>query len=215
MAATNQTTSVYNDLKEKITKGFYSPSENLREVELANYYKVSRNTVKKALLMLESENYVTLESNKGAKVKSYSKEEVLEYLDIRCVLEGFILKLTVPVISQDHINRLEELLSIMKQQKEQHDLIGYSANNQEFHRTIYSACPNKTLVELTQNLKNQMCKYNTKTILVPGRDEQSFSEHSAIVDAIKNRDADLAEKLMQIHLGNVKSTFIKNFDLLF
>ena len=215
MAFSNQTSSVYDDLKQKIIKGIYKPSENLREVELATYYGVSRNTVKKALLMLEKDNYIVLEKNKGAKVKAYSKQEVLEFLEIRGVLEGFILKLTVPVITDSEINHLEEIVNEMKKRKDNRNLLEYSVKNQEFHQTIYSACPNKTLVDITVNLKNQMRKYNTKTILVPGRDEQSYSEHSAILDAIKNRNAELAEQLMQIHIENVRQTFKDNFDLLF
>jgi DNA-binding GntR family transcriptional regulator len=68
---------------------------------------------------------------------------------------------------------------------------------------------------MTINLKNQMSKYNTKTILVPGRDSQSFAEHSAIYDAIKNRDPELAEALMVRHISNVRKTFEENYTLLF
>lgn len=60
-----------------------------------------------------------------------------------------------------------------------------------------------------------MSKYNTKTILISGRDNQSFAEHSAIYDAIKNRDPDLAEALMIRHINNVRKTFNENFSLLF
>ena len=63
MVKTNQTTIVYQRLKEKIESGVYSPAESLPEVELATEYGVSRNTVKKALLMLESDAYVTIEQN--------------------------------------------------------------------------------------------------------------------------------------------------------
>ena len=215
MATLNPTTVVYESLKEKILKGVYSPAENLPEVELANTYRVSRNTIKKALLMLESENLVTIERNKGAKVRSYSMVEVLEYLELRSALEGFIVRLAVPVFTESQIKQLEQILATMKEKKEDHALMEYSNNNQRFHQVIYDACPNRTTVELTINLKNQMRKYNTKTILIPGRDVQSFAEHSAILDAIRNRDADLADTLMQHHITNVRKTFEENYSLLF
>lgn len=215
MASVNQTTSVYMDLKDKILKGNYSPAESLPEIELAAHYGVSRNTIKKSLLMLENESLVTIEQNKGAKVRSYSMEEVLEFLELRCVLEGFIIRLSVQNFTDEHLTRLEEMLATMRQDKDEHNLLAYSTDNQEFHKIIYEACPNRTAVDMTVSLKNQMSKYNTKTILIPGRDVQSYSEHSAILDAIKNHDADLADILMRHHISNVKKTFEENFKLLF
>lgn len=211
----NPTTIVYRTLKEKIINGVYSPSESLPEQELANQHGVSRSTIKKVLLMLEKENLVTIELNKGAKVRSYSLDEVLEFLELRAHLEGFIIRQAVSAISDAQIELLEQTLNIMKQYYEKQLLLEYSQNNQIFHQTIYDACPNRTAVEVTRNLKNQMSKYNTKTILIPGRDKQSLAEHSAILQAIKSRDAELAEVLMSRHITNVRDTFQKNFSLLF
>jgi DNA-binding GntR family transcriptional regulator len=211
----NQTTEVYNSLKNKIIKGEYFPSESLPEQELSNQYGVSRNTIKKVLLMLEKERLVTIELNKGAKVRSYSLSEVLEFLELRAFLEGFITRKAVPAITDEQIAELSNILKIMKGHYDNQQLLLYSQNNQLFHNIIYIACPNRTAVEMTINLKNQMSKYNTKTILVPGRDSQSFAEHSAIYDAIKNRDPELAEALMVRHISNVRKTFEENYTLLF
>lgn len=211
----NQTTEVYNSLKNKIINGEYFPSESLPEQELSKQYGVSRNTIKKVLLMLEKERLVTIELNKGAKVRSYSLSEVLEFLELRACLEGFITRKAVPAITDEQIIELGNILKIMKGHYDNQQLLLYSQNNQLFHNIIYTACPNKTAVEMTINLKTQMSKYNTKTILVPGRDSQSFAEHSAIYDAIKNRDPELAEALMVRHISNVRKTFEENYTLLF
>lgn len=211
----NQTMEVYKSLKNKILNGEYSPSENLREQDLSNQYDVSRNTIKKSLLLLEKEGLVTIELNKGAKVRSYSLNEVLEFLELRASLEGFIIRRAVPAISEEQIRELENTLMIMKEHYENNELVSYSENNQVFHKIIYDACPNRTAVNLTINLKNQMRKYNTKTILIPGRNSQSFAEHSAIFEAVKNRDAELAEALMIRHINNVRKIFKENYSLLF
>ncbi|MBP1917908.1 GntR family transcriptional regulator [Youngiibacter multivorans] len=209
------TEQIYESMKQGIANGTYQPSENLPEQELSNVYGVSRNTIKKVLLMLERENLVVIEPNKGAKVRSYSMDEVLEFLELRANLEGFITRLAVNRFTPDDIKNLEETLRVMKVHYSNNELIEYSKNNQIFHNAIYSACPNKLAVELTKNLKSQMSKYNTKTILIPGRDSQSYSEHSAILDAIKNKDSDLADALMVMHIMNVRKTFKENYKFLF
>lgn len=211
----NQTMEVYESLKNKIIKGEYSPSENLREQDLSNQYNVSRNTIKKCLLLLEKEGLVVIELNKGAKVRSYSLEEVLEYLDLRACLEGFIIRRAVPAFTEEQISKLEEILMTMKNHYNNNELIQYSQYNLVFHQMIYDACTNRTAVDLAINLKNQMRKYNTKTILIPGRSTQSYDEHYAILQAIKHRDAELGEALMLRHINNVRKVFEENYSLLF
>jgi DNA-binding GntR family transcriptional regulator len=214
-AKENQTTQVYNQIKEKIVNGEYTPSENLVESNLAATYDVSRNTIKKALLMLENDGYVTIETNKGAKVRSYSKKEVLEFLELREVLEGFVVHLSVPYFSKEKIRKMDGILSEMKDRAAADDLLSYSSLNQQFHLLIYDACPNRTAVNVLTKLKHQMSKYNSKTILVPGRKDESLKEHSAIAAAIENGDADLAEHCMRKHIHDVREIFEKYYSILF
>lgn len=215
MAKMNQTTMVYEKLKEKIENGYYSPAESLPEIELSTEYNVSRNTIKKALLMLENDSYVTIEQNKGAKVRSYSKTEVLDYLQLRVELEGFIIRLAVPKFTKKGIQQLEDIFNQMSERQAANDLVGYSDLNQQFHSIIYNVCPNKTATDLLIRLKKQMRKYNAKTILVPGRNGQSYEEHRAILEAVKNGDAQSAEATMRAHVDNVRKTFEDYYSLLF
>lgn len=215
MPGTNHVTTVYEKLKERIEAGYYSPSESLPEVKLATEYGVSRNTIKKALLMLESDAFVTIEQNKGAKVRNYSKQEVLDYLDLRVELEGFITRLAVPCFAEKDIRRLESIFESMTKCREAGDLLAYSAQNLQFHNAIYDACPNKTAAEMLVRLKTQMRKYNAKTILVPKRDAQSCEEHRAILDAIRARDAKTAEQCIRRHIENVRRTYDEYFSLFF
>lgn len=206
--------AVYESLKNKIENGSLSPSESLREVHLANEYAVSRNTIKKALLMLERDTLVTTEQNKSAKVRAYSLDEVLEFLELRSVMEGFITRLACSFLTGNNLLKLEETLKEMRLFKEKRELVSYSENNQKFHQIIYDACPNNTATSLLVSLKRQMKKYNTKIILIPGRSDQSFAEHEAILDALKNKDCLSAENHMTQHVMNIREIFSRNFQLL-
>lgn len=213
--ATTQTMTVYTALKAKIQGGGFSPAESLPETDLAAQYEVSRNTIKKALLMLEKEGMVTIEPNKGAKVRAYSKREVIEFLEVREAMEGFLASVTAPVITEQNLTRMDSLMIEMERLRAARDLLAYSQCNGAFHQIIYDACPNRTAAEFIINLKNQMRKYNSKTILIPGRDECSFAEHKAILAAFRARDSVAAEKVMRLHISGVRKVFDDNFDLLF
>ncbi len=210
----NQTLQVYEAIRDDIKNGKYSPAESLKEVELANEYNASRNTIKKSLLMLEKEGFVVIEPNKGAKVRAYSLEEVLNFLELRSVLEGFITELTVPMLKKADIAKLESILNQMRTHFENHALIEHSKCNHQFHMILHEACPNTLAVQMSNSLKNQMSKYNTKTILIPGRNEASIAEHSAILKAIQNGEAQLAGSLMKRHILNVRETFKEHYTLL-
>ena len=215
MAVQNQTISVYEALKKRIDEGFYSPAENLRESALAEEYGVSRNTIKKALLMLENDAYVSIEQNKGARVRSYPKSEVLEFLELRQALEGFVIRLTAAAITKETLTQLQGKLDKMSERRAAGDLLGYSAINREFHAVIYAACPNRMAVDVLVKLKNQMKKYNSKSILIPGRSDRSFEEHTAILAALRDRDAEKAQALMERHVRNVRDIYDEYYGILF
>ena len=204
---------IYHALRDKIISQQLSPNESLIEYHLAKEYGVSRATAKKAILMLEQDGLVVVEANKSARVRSFSRQEVHDFLEFRTELEGYIARLAAPLFTDQDVEELEAILTRMKAHKEAGQLVEYSRNNQLFHNKIMEICPNRLAVEVTSNLKAQMRKYNTRTILVPGRADHSFAEHSAILEAIRRRSPEDAEKAMRYHIANVQKEFEENFEL--
>jgi len=206
---------IYEDLKNKIISGELLPSSALKEQDLADNYGVSRNTIKKVLLALEKDGLVAIEPNKGANVRSYSISEIKEALDLRATLEQFITYRSVPNLTQEEIFHMEVLLQDMDRHIKQNNLKEITNANHAFHRIISDACPNRTAVEILVSLKNKVSKYNTKTLLIPGRAAESLQEHLEILNAIKNHDAELAAAMMARHIENVRKVFEDNYRLLF
>lgn len=201
-----QTEKAYLIIKQKILEGIYKPSEKLIESHLAKELGVSRNTIKKAFLMLEKEKLIELEENKGAKIKSFTLQEVNNYLEIRAALEGVIIRSAVPKIANEDLHALQEILDHMKSCIEGNHLDEYSKLNKEFHQTIYKAAQNEQAVELVSMIKTQLIRYHFRTILVPGRNQSSFEEHTAIFNALQKRDADEAEAAIKRHILNIRKT---------
>ena len=59
------------------------------------------------------------------------------------------------------------------------------------------------MTRLVGTLNSQLVRFQYRTILVPGRAEQSLAEHRAIVDAVAHGDPDAAEQAMREHLAHV------------
>ena len=181
---------------------------------LATELGVSRNTVRKALLKLESEKLVVIEENKRARVRWFSIEEVMQHFEIRELLEGFVIRQSVPFLGDAEIHEMRAILSEMKKCIEGRDLLQYSQHNWRFHDVIYRVCPNRPAVEMTMSIKNQLKRYNIKTILIQGRGDDSLDEHSKILFALERRDVDGAEMMMRRHIANLRTVLQKHFDLL-
>jgi len=211
----NQATQAYQIIRERILCGVYRPAESLTELTLAQDLGVSRNTVKKALLKLASENLVVIEENKRATVRSFSVDEVLQYLRVRELLEGLVIREATPAMSDADLAEMESILAGMREKLDEGEMKQYSLGNWNFHQVIYRNCPNLPAVEIVLSIKNQLNRYNVKTIFIQGRGENSFAEHRAILDALKRRDADEAEECMRKHISNIRDVFKKYYELLF
>ena len=207
-------TSVYQDLRHKIVTGRLQASADLTEMELSKTYDASRNTIKKALLMLANEQLIVLEPNRGARVKTYSVEEVIDYLAVRVKLEGMVIELLAGHLNEQIITALEDTLVAMERYLSENNITTYSEQNQLFHKILYDACPNRMLIEVMDNIKLHISKYSLKTDLVPGRAEKSLAEHRAIIEALKAEDYATAKEAMVYHVSNVRTKFEQNYHLL-
>jgi DNA-binding GntR family transcriptional regulator len=210
----DQTSQVLQEIRKRIFDGVFLPSESLTELTLAEELGVSRNTVRKALLKLESEKLVIIEENKRARVRWFSIEEIIQYLEIRELLEGFMIRQSMPFLGDGEIEEMRTILAEMQKCLEARDLLQYSRHNGRFHDVIYRVCPNRPAVEMTTVIKNQLKRYNIKTILIQGRGKESLDEHNKIFSAIERRDLDGAEAMMRQHITNFRTVLQNHFDVL-
>ena len=210
----DRTGYVYQELRQRILEGLFRPSETLTEVTIAAELGVSRSTIRKALLKLESDRLVVIEENKRARVRWFSMEEVLQCLEVREVLEGFVIRQSAPLLGTGELGEMRAILADMTRCIETRDLLQYSQHNWRFHDVVYRLCPNRQAVEMTMAIKNQLKRYNIKTILIRKRAEDSLDEHRGILAALERGDADEAEALMRCHIANLRELLGRHRELL-
>lgn len=211
----NQTELAYDFIRQRILDGTYRPAQRIIETQLAEAIGVSRNTLKKALLKLDQENLITIEENKGATIKSFTLDEVMSYMEIREVLEGFIAKKAAKLISEEKLVQLEEILEKMIEYGRNNQFDEHTKLNEEFHQIIYTSSGNSQAVEIVRTIKTQLTRYRFRTLLIPGRSDNSYKEHEHIFEALKNHDEKLAEEYTKQHVAYVRQAIKANFNILF
>jgi DNA-binding GntR family transcriptional regulator len=193
---------VFNKIREDILSGKYSQNEELKENTIGLELGVSRTPVREALRQLELEGLVNIIPNKGAYVNGISEKDIHDIYIIRSYLEGLCAKWACEHIRQDQIDELEEIvyLSEFHAKKDHHEQIVELDN--KFHELMYEASNSKILDHVLSDFHHYVQRIRKITLSSETRATNSNKEHTAILDAIKQRDGEKAEKLAHEHIMN-------------
>ena len=206
LAAPEAGQDAYRRLREGITSGQFHPNERLVEAFVATRLGVGRTAVRAALVRLDQEGLVTLEPNRGARVRLISDREAVEIEEVRATLEAMLARRAAAKATLADLRELRQMVVEMRLRVEKKDSLGYSELNARFHQRIWAAADHPTTSRLVGSLKSQSIRLQYHTILRPGRTERSLREHEAIFNALKAHDPDAAEAAMREHLAEVLET---------
>jgi DNA-binding GntR family transcriptional regulator len=190
-------------LRQAIVTGRFQPSERLIEADIARELGVGRSAVRTALARLEHEGLVEHERHRGARVRRVDTREAVEILETRAVLEGLAARHAALNATAHDVADLEHILAEMRRRLDAGDLLSASDQNAVLHGRVLDIAGHPTATRLIATLKSQLVRFQYRTILLPGRSEHSFGEHTAIVRAIAAGDPDAAERAMRAHLSHV------------
>ncbi len=191
---------VFNRIREDILSGKYKENEELKEVQIGKELGISRTPVREALRQLELEGLVNIIPNKGAYVRGISQKDIHDIYVIRSYLEGLAARWACEKISDAEIEALEENVYVSEFyiQKKHYDTI--VELDSQFHETIYKASGSEILEHQLSTYHHYVERIRKVSLGREERARKSNEEHGAILDAIKKRDADLAEKLAHEHI---------------
>jgi DNA-binding GntR family transcriptional regulator len=190
-------------LRAAIVAGRLLPNERLVEADLTRRLGVGRSAVRTALARLEHEGLVELEPHRGARVRLVAVPEAVEILQARAALEGLAARAAAANATDADVAELRAILAEMRRLLDAGDLLKASDTNAILHRRLLEIGGHATANRLIDGLRSQLVRFTYRTILVPGRSERSFAEHTAIIDAVAAHDGAAAEEAMRTHLSHV------------
>jgi DNA-binding GntR family transcriptional regulator len=196
----------YVPQRQQIVTGRLQPNERQVELDHSERLGVGRSAIRTALVRLESEGLVERERHRGAKVRLVDEHEAVEILEARAMLEGLAARHAARHATPEDVAELRTILAGMRTRLDAGDLLGASDQNAVLHHRILQISGHATAQRLISTMRSQLVRFQFRTILVPGRPERSFAEHSAIVDALAAGDGDAAEAAVRRHLSHVAET---------
>lgn len=201
---------VFHKIREDILNGKYKENEELKEVAIGEELGVSRTPVREAFRQLELEGLIQIIPNKGAYVTGITVKDVKDIYMIRSKLEGLCARWATENISEEQMGELEENIYL----SEFHASKGHSEQIAEldnrFHEILYDACKSKMLEHQLRDFHEYVLRVRRKTLSQNQRSTASTKEHRMIMEAIKDKNPDEAERLANIHIVNAYQNMVKN-----
>jgi DNA-binding GntR family transcriptional regulator len=197
----------YLYLKDMILEGELKAGDRLIERELAGKLGISRTPIREALFRLESQGFVKTVPRKGVVVSNISVSEVIEVFTILASLEVLAVKLAARRMDQETQleldQKIEELMELREQAEE-----NFNLEHIQMNRLINKASKSPKLFEILSGLIDYIHMAANMGYETPGRRKESLREHIDIMKALRDKEAEMAEYLMRIHIENSKKAYI-------
>jgi DNA-binding GntR family transcriptional regulator len=197
--------AVYEALIELIVNRTLKPGQHLVEVELAEYLGVSRQPVREALQRLQTEGWVDLRPAQGAFVHMPTEEEADQLLSVRSVLETHSARLAAERATEKDVARLWELQNEGVDALAAEDVERLGAANASLHACITELSGNAVLAEMIGMVDRRVRWYYTPIARPRGND--AWHEHADLINAIADKDADTAGRIMADHTGRTRQAY--------
>jgi DNA-binding GntR family transcriptional regulator len=208
-----QFAAAYQRLTQRIVNGVYAPRQHLVETDVARELAVSRATVRAILIRLQQDGLVEIQPNRGARVRAFTLDEAVRLLQVREVLEGLAASLAARQATPAQLTALRDTVGEMDRALAGGDLLAYSSMNARFHRVILDAAAHEFIDQIVGSLHYPLVRYQFRTILVPGRTDESLAEHREILACLERRDAAGAERAARAHVAQVRATLQRSGEL--
>jgi len=199
----NSTQRIVESITNAIVERRLMPGTKLAEQKIADIFKVSRTLVRQALNQLSRDRLITLEPARGAFVAMPSVEEARQVFEVRQMLEAAAIRQLCRTITDEQVQALRAHVRDEREAVARTDVPGRTRLLADFHVVLARLLGNEVLAQLLADL---LTRSSLIALMYQSSHsaEASAAEHVAIVDALAQRDARAAARLMERHLESVE-----------
>jgi DNA-binding GntR family transcriptional regulator len=199
-------------LREAIVAGILKPGERLMEIQLAEELGVSRTPVREAIRKLELEGFVIMVPRRGTYVCDLSIKDINEVYEIRTSLDVLAAGLAAERITEEELEQMERLLVEIGEHIDKEDIEKIVEVDTRFHDILYRASRNDRLVGIISNLREQFTRFRTVSIAYPGRLKNTLEEHRRMLEAIAQRNVEMAQQIAREHMENAEQATLHSMN---
>ncbi|HZU16794.1 MAG TPA: GntR family transcriptional regulator [Candidatus Dormibacteraeota bacterium] len=188
---------VYERLRQAIVRGELRPNQRLVEAELAASLNVSRTPIREVLQRLEADGLV-VSARRSWLVREHTADEIRQIFECRMALEGQAARLAATRATPQQLAAIERAAAEVGRVIQ--DRARRVEANDRFHELVNRAAANPMLTTLIE--RSRLYHFNRRLAVLYTEQELSRSQeqHLRLVDALRDRDPDAAERVTREHL---------------
>lgn len=194
---------IRNTLAAAIGEGALKPGTKILEEAIAEHFGVSRTVVRGALGVLESDHLLERKRNRGTFVAEPSIEQAKSLFEARRKLERMLLELVVTRATSEQLDALERLTDEEEHIHHYGDEKSKTVLSGKFHIVLADLAGNSVLTEMLSKIVARlslvMSLYEEDR-----KDDCGADHHRMIVAALKAKDLQKAQDLMDHHLADIE-----------
>ncbi len=196
---------VYQTLRDAILTLQYKPGAVIRKSVICQQLGVSRQPVSEAIAKLSAEGLVDVIPQSATRVSRFSLADLRESSFLREAVELAAVAHVAERRSEEQLAQLVRALRMQEMLHEDGDQAGFYQADEDFHALLMELTGFPGVVSTAAAVSIPLKRARIAILPEPGRPGAVISEHRAIVDAIRDRDASAARAAMHFHLGQLMS----------
>jgi DNA-binding GntR family transcriptional regulator len=193
------TKRAYQRIREQITTLELAPGSVINDQQLARTLDMALAPVREALKLLAHENLVVITPRHGLYVADVNVPDLEQLSEMRLALEGLSARLAAQRATDDD-NAVLEALRQEQASTPAEDSRRLFDVDHKFHQAIAQAAQNKYLAASLESLFGLSQRLWYLALPSLGFLPSSVEKHLELVEAIKTRDGDQAERIMREHV---------------
>lgn len=209
MTHTTTADRVFASLRESIVTGDF-PAGSLHSIyRLADLLQVSRTPVREAVLRLADLGLVTIERNRGVRIRGVTIADVREVFQLRLMIEVPAAAYAAAHADAATVTQISSTLEQMRRYAELDDEPEFTAHDRLLHQAIGAALGNGRLQVEVATLRDSIQARGASTIRRSRGMSELAAEHAPIVEAIATGDPAAAAAHMEQHLVNTATLLME------
>lgn len=195
-------------LRDDILEGRIPAGSRLKVNEIASRYGTSTNPAREALQGLEGEGLVTIEPNRGARVRNVDEDFVQNIFDIRALIEPYIVRSFVEFATPEDIEAIRAIQSCCQAGVDEGDYLKFHQNNVKFHAYIIDMHFNDVAIKIMRQHNGWVQALSRKYPLSLAHMRRSSAEHWLLIEAAEKGDPDEAAGVIELHMRNSREVLL-------
>jgi DNA-binding GntR family transcriptional regulator len=197
---------IYTQLRRSIVMSHHQPGERLNPNTLAEDFGVSVTPVREALQMLEQEGLVTIKPYSGHFVTHLTLKQLLDWLDLRAILEVASVERAASRITEEQLEALEQVHTDYSGEDEE-SLERYILENRRLHCLIAEASGNRQLVDMLGHIHDRLARFMVWSYA--GQSMLRF-RHGPLIAALRTHDPAKARQAILDELNEMRETTLEH-----